>query len=52
MTAVKLDVTHAASSIAADDFEAGYVTEGGIEHRVPLSGAWAAPFEDGMPVRI
>src|ERR1700737_5019511 len=25
-------------------------TEGGIEHRVPLSGAWVAPFADGVPV--
>ena len=51
MTAVQLDVAHRAGSIVADDFEVGYVTEEGIEHRVPLADVWSSSFEDGMPVR-
>ena len=32
-------------------FELAYVSVDGVEHRVPLSEAWAVPFETGRPVR-
>lgn len=34
-----------------DGFEVGYVTEDGAEHRVELTNAWSAPFEEFRPVR-
>lgn len=51
VTAPRLERTSTAGTIGHDRFEVGYLTELGVEQRVPLTEAWAAPFEDGLPVR-
>jgi hypothetical protein len=41
----------AAPSPVLAPFELAHVSVDGVEHRVPLSEAWAVPFETGRPVR-
>ena len=41
----------AAEPVGVGGFEIGYVTDDGLEHRVSLSQAWAAPFESRSPIR-
>src|SRR6185295_16074913 len=40
----------AAEPFGVGGFEIGYVTDDGLEHRVSLSQAWAAPFESCSPI--
>jgi len=41
----------AAVAPALAPFELAHVSVDGVEHRLPLSEAWAVPFETGRPVR-
>ena len=51
MTAFPPEVRRAAEPVGVGGFEIGYVTDDGLEHRVSLSQAWAAPFESRSPIR-
>jgi hypothetical protein len=51
MTALFVDTRQPIDPSADDGFEVSYVSGDGTEHRVPLARAWAAPLEQGMPVR-
>jgi hypothetical protein len=51
VTALHLEPARPADPLAVDRFGVGYVSEDGVEHRVPLAGVWAVPFERAMPVR-
>jgi hypothetical protein len=46
-----LEVRRAPEPFGVGGFEIGYVTDDGLEHRVSLSQAWAAPFESRSPIR-
>ena len=51
MTELPPEVGRAAEPVGVGGFEIGYVTDDGLEHRVSLSQAWAAPFESRSPIR-
>jgi hypothetical protein len=51
MTALLVGARRPIDPSADDGFEVSYVAGDGAEHRVPLAQAWAAPLEQGMPVR-
>ena len=36
----------------ADGIEVSWVTPDAVERSLPLSGAWAVPFECGLPARL
>src|ERR1700682_4663003 len=50
MTALLLEACRPIEPPAGDAFEVSYVSDG-AEHRMPLAQAWAAPIEQGIPVR-
>ena len=49
--ALLVDTRQPMDPSADDGFEVSYVSGDGTKHRVPLAQAWAAPLEQGMPVR-
>lgn len=51
VTALRAEAVRPADPLSPGAFEVGYVTEDGLEHRLPLAEAWAIPFEQCAPVR-
>ena len=51
MTSLLVEMRRPIDPPADDGFEVSYVSGDGAGNRVPLAQAWAAPLEQGSPVR-